>query len=117
MEGVGMVMEDIFYLDESPIFKEKYIIRLQHLELLPFQHGTMGSYGVLICRLLNLCYSDYLRYARDRLGAELVGKNARYITVYFDNTPEVKMFVKLLNKRLKFLLQEQSLQETALAKL
>ena len=48
-----------------------------------------------------------MRYCRDRLGAELVGKNSRYIVPYFDSTNEVKMFVKLLNKRMDYVLNER----------
>ena len=57
-------------------------------------------------RLLNLSYADYLRYARDRLGAELIGKKSKYVTVYFDRTKEVEMFVKLLNTRMEFIMNE-----------
>ena len=74
-------MNNYFYLDDSPIYKNKYLIRLNH---------------DLFC----------LRYMRDKLGAELIGKNCRYITPYFDNTPEVKLFVELLNKRMKLIMLE-----------
>ena len=98
-------MNNYFYLDDSSIYKNKYLIRLNH-DLFLFPRGTSGSYGVFIARVLNLSYTDCLRYMRDKLGAELIGKNCRYITPYFDNTPEVKLFVELLNKRMKLIMLE-----------
>lgn len=77
-----------------------------NLEKFLFPNGTEGSYGVFPARLLNLSYADYLRYARDRLGAELVGKGKKYIIPYFDNNETTKMFIKLLNKRMEFIMNE-----------
>ena len=94
-----------FYLDDSPIYKGKYLIRLNHNNFL-FPHGTSGSYNVFIARVLNLSYAQSLRYCRDRLGAELIGKNTRYVVPYFEKTNEVKMFVKLLNSRMKLIMNE-----------
>ena len=99
-------MGKYFFLDDTPMYKNKYIIRIDPTEM-PFKTGMRGSFDVLIARILNLPYNDYLRYCRDRLGAELVGKNSRYITVYLDDTDVTRMFVKLLNKRMDYLLNEQ----------
>lgn len=96
-------MKKFFYLDETPLYKGKYIIYLNH-DLFLFPHGTNGSYGVFASRVLGLSYTDYLRYCRDRLGAELIGKNRHYIVVYFDYTPEAKALVKLLNKRMEYIM-------------
>ena len=98
-------MEKYFYLDESPIYKNKYIIRLNHDKFL-FPTGTSGSYNVFIARVLNLSYADYLRYSRDRLGAELVGKQSRYVMAYYDKTQTTEAFVKLLNKRMEYIMHE-----------
>jgi len=106
MEGVIFIMKEYFYLDESPVFKEKYVIRLNH-ELFPFPHGTRGSFNVIIARLLNLSYAQHLRYCRDRLGAELIGKNTRYVVPYFDRNELSRGFVKLLNKRMEYLMNER----------
>lgn len=97
-------MEKFFYLEQSP-YTNKYMIRLNHNKFL-FPHGTAGSYNVFLARLVNLHYADYLRYCRDRLGAELIGKNARYVVPYFENTNEAKMFVKLLNARMEYVMNE-----------
>ena len=100
-------MEKYFYLEESPIYKNKYIIRLNHDKLL-FPTGTSGSYNVFIARVLNLSYADYLRYSRDRLGAELIGKQSRYVMAYYDKNQTTEAFIKLLNKRMEYIMNEHS---------
>lgn len=100
-------MKKYFYLDESPIYKNKYIIRLNHDKFL-FPTGTSGSYNVFIARVLNLSYADYLRYSRDRLGAELIGKQSRYVVAYYDKNQATEAFVKLLNKRMEYIMHEHS---------
>lgn len=101
-------MERCFYLDESPIYQNKFIIRLD-LDKFLFPHGTEGSYNVFPARVLNLSYADYLRYCRDRLGAELVGRNNKYVVAYFDRNKESEALIKLLNKRMEYILLEQEL--------
>ena len=100
-------MEKYFYLEESPIYKNKYIIRLNHDKLL-FPTGTSGSYNVFIARVLNLSYADYLRYSRDRLGAELIGKQSRYVMAYYDKNQTTEAFIKLLNKRMEYIMNEHN---------
>lgn len=93
-----------FYLDGSPTYKDKFMIRLNHDKFL-FSPGFSGSFNIFPARLLGLNYIDYLRYCRDVLGADLIGKN-RFVVPYFDQTKEVKMFVKLLNTRMKYIMDE-----------
>ena len=100
-------MEKYFYLEESPIYKNKYIIRLNHDKFL-FPTGTSGSYNVFIARVLNLSYADYLRYSRDRLGAELIGKQSRYVMAYYDRNQTTEAFIKLLNKRMEYIMNEHN---------
>lgn len=100
------MINNFFYLEKCTTFKQKYLIRLNY-EGLPFPNGLNGSANVFVAHVLGLQYADYLRYCRDRLGAEIIGKNLRYPTPYFDNTKEVKMLVKLLNKRMEFALNER----------
>ena len=99
-------MERYFYLEHSLIYQNKYVIHFDTY-LFPYPMEKPDSYDVLISRLLNLSYADYLRYARDRLGAQLIGKNSRNITVLFDGSLEVKAFVKLINKRLEYVINER----------
>lgn len=94
-----------FSLDESPIYTNKYILRVD-MDKLPFPNGTSGAPAILPARLLNLSYSDYLRYTRDRLGAELIGKGKKYIGIYFDRTPVTAQFIKLLNSRVALILNK-----------
>lgn len=100
-------MKKYFYLDESPFYKNKYTIRMNH-ELFLFPHGTSGSYNVFIARVLNLSYADFLRYSRDRLGAELIGKNTRYVIPYYENNASTSAFIKLLNLRMEYIMNEHN---------
>ena len=99
-------MEKYFYLHSHPAYQDKYSIYFNFPEKY-FPKGTSGSYDVFIARLLGLSYPDYLRWARDRLGAELIGKNKKYVTVLFDNNETVQTLVKILNLRLEFIINER----------
>lgn len=99
-------MKKYFFFDESPLYKSKYVIRINPSKVL-FPNGTRGSYAVLPSRLLNLSYANYLRYARDRLGAELIGKNRRYVIAYYEKNQTTEAFLKLLNKRMEFIMNER----------
>ena len=98
-------MSKYFYLQNNPVYQDKYSIYFDCPSEY-FPNGTNGSYDVFIARLLNLSYSDYLRWARDVLGAELIGKNKRYITILFTLNETTKIFVDLLNKRLEYIINE-----------
>lgn len=77
--GVNLMGNEdrFFYLDESPYYTSKYVIRMNHSKF-PFPHGADGSYNLIAARLLGLSYASYLRFARDVLGAEIVGKRHRF---------------------------------------
>ena len=99
-------MKRYFYLQHSPVYQDKYVIYF-HYPVKYFPNGTEGSYDVFIARLMGLSYADYLRWARDRLDAELVGKGSRYVTVLFNGSlPAVSAFVNLLNKRMEYTINE-----------
>lgn len=99
-------MSKYFYLQNNPIYQDKYEIYFDYPSKY-FPKGTDGSYDIFIARLLSLSYPDYLRWARDRLGAELIGKNKRYIKVLFNgNNPTVQIFIKVLNKRMEYIINE-----------
>lgn len=99
-------MAKYFNLDTSPVYTNKYIIRM-NVDNDLFPKGTTGSYNVFVARLLNLSYAEYLRYARDRLGAELVGKKAKYVVPYFDRNEVTLEFIKLLNSRMEYIINER----------
>ena len=99
-------MGKYFYLQNHPVYQDKYVIYFD-CPTKYFPNGTSGSYDVFIARLLNLSYPDYLRWARDRLGAELIGKEKRYVTVLFNgNNSTVQVLIKVLNKRMEYIINE-----------
>lgn len=100
-------MKKYFYLQSSSVYQDKYMIYFDYPSDY-FPNGTNGSYDVFIARLLNLTYPDYLRFARDRLGAELIGKNKCYITVLFNNNQTSQLFINILNKRLEYIINEHN---------
>lgn len=93
-------MKKYFYLDESPMYKEKFLLRLNY-DLIKFPNGTKGSYAVFISRILGLSYPDYLRFARDVLGAEIIGKGKKYPICFFNRSNELDQFVKMINKQME----------------
>lgn len=98
-----------FFLEKSPVYKDKYLIRPNLEILLPLIKNT-DSHNVLMARLLSLSYAQFLRYSRDRLGADLIGRYVRHIIPYFNKTPEVKMLVKVLNLRMSLVVSEREQQ-------
>lgn len=96
---------EYFFLDESPLYKGRCVIRLNH-DKFCFPNGTLGSYNVFVARVANLSWTDYLRYARDRLGAELVGKGKRYVVPYYEDNKTTRAFVHLLNRRMDYIMKE-----------
>ena len=53
---------------------------------------------------MGFTYANYLRYCRDVIGGEIVGKNEKYPIVYFKKNKALIDFVELLNKRTKEIL-------------
>lgn len=98
-------MDKFFYLEKTSGFRGKYVIR-PNLEKFLLPNGLKGNTAVLPARVLNLSYAQYLRYCRDRLGAELVGRFAHSIIPLFEYTNEVALLLKLLNKRMEFVMNE-----------
>lgn len=90
-----MRKEQYFFLEESACQKGKYLIRID-FELMPDMRSS-GSYAILPARLLNLSYAQYLRFCRDAVGAEIIGKNTSYPLVYFKKNLAAESLVNLLN--------------------
>lgn len=99
-------MKKYFYLEESPYNPGYYVISLEHSNF-PFSGGIRGSYNIIIARILNLSYANFLRYSRDVLGARISGKETYYIVPYFKRTKEVDQLIKLLNSRMEMLIHER----------
>ena len=87
-----------FYAEESPYQPGKYTVRL-NFDALP-NMTTTGSYNLLPARLLGLSYADYLRFCRDELGAEIIGKKSMYPVAYFPNKTSAEGLIQNLNTRM-----------------
>ena len=101
-----MTKVEYFVLEESPYRPGKYTIRLD-FDKFPSQLNTSGSFNLLPARLLNLSYAQYLRFCRDIVGGEIVGKNTVYPVAYFNKTMTTNAFVRLLNSRMNLVVWER----------
>lgn len=96
MEG-DCDMNKYFYIDESPYFPGKFVIRIKHEQF--FLNGFKGSCNCIPAKLMMLSYANYLRMCRDIYGAELYGKNTKYPIALFKDKKQVEALVKELNTR------------------
>lgn len=101
-----MTKVEYFTLEESPYRPGKYTIRI-NFDKFPSQLSTTGSFNLLPARLLNLSYAQYLRFCRDIVGGEIVGKKSAYPIAYFDKTMTTNAFVRLLNSRMNLVIWER----------
>ena len=100
-----MIKVEYFTLEESPYKPGKYTLRI-NFDKLP-EMCTTGSFNLLPARLLNLTYAQYLRFCRDIVGGEIVGKNSMYPVAYFSKTITTNAFVRLLNSRMNLVIWER----------
>ena len=94
-----------FYLEESPYQPGYYTIRFneEKINIGP----TSSSRNVLMARILNLSWANFLRYCRDNYNARLIGKNSIYVVPYFPlNQNGGKELCKELNKRMTQIFKE-----------
>lgn len=96
--------ERYFTYDESPLHPNRFMIS-PIIENLPIQRID-GSLNLLPARLLKLTYASYLRFCRDVLGAEIIGKNSYYPVPYFKKNKEFIQFIEFLNARAKLVIYE-----------
>ena len=99
----------IFSLDSSPVNEGTYVIRINHNDF--FIKGTTGSCNVIMARLFNVSFPDFLRLCRDEFGAELVGKNTLYPVPYFKQKALAQLLCDNLNARANTVLWERENQE------
>ena len=91
-----------FKLEEAASRPQWFIIAPVHENLKKFFKTPFeGSYQVLEARLLGLNFAKYLRFLRDIIGADIVGKGSLYPLCYLKKTEEAQMLVRLLNKRME----------------
>ena len=89
------------YLDKSPV-DNRYLLNF-NIEKLPIP-DLLGSMNVLGARILNISFADYCRLCRDELDADIIGKYSLYPIIGFKKNNATLNFLKLLDKRIEFLL-------------
>ena len=90
-------MKKFFYVDTSPYYPEKYVLRLVHENF--GLHGFRGSCNCIPAKLMMLSYANYLRLCRDVYGAEIYGKNTKYPIALFSDKKRAEELTKELNRR------------------
>lgn len=100
-----MIKKECFTIEESATNPGKWMITPVH-ENFCLKH-TEGSFNIICARLMNLSYAQYLRFCRDMVGGEIVGKGHKYPVVYFSRGERLQAFVRLLNTRANLVLWEK----------
>lgn len=95
-----------FTLEPSPYHKSKYTIAIDFDKLPPMK--TEGSYNLLFSSLMGLEYAQYLRFCRDILGAEIIGKGKKYPVAYFSKNRPTVAFIYNLNVRMELVMWERN---------
>ena len=101
-----MTKKEYFYLEESPYHPGKYTLRI-NFDVFPSPMTADGSFNILPARLLGLSFAQYLRFCRDIVGGEVIGKKQMYPTPYFSKTVTTNAFVRLLNSRMNLVIWER----------
>ena len=92
-------MKQYFHYEDTPYKPGYYIVKINH-DTMPIT-GTLGSCNVLMARIFNLSYAEFLRMCRDKFNATIIGKGTIYGMPYFkpENLDDLKELVRLLNQR------------------
>lgn len=101
-------MEKYFELDSLPEDNKKYLVKLTKPYFTFDEETKCGNFHIIGARLMHLDYATYLRFCRDSLGATIRGKNCRCPYPVFVKNTETLMFVKLLNKRMAYVMSERN---------
>ena len=96
-----------YHLEESVSNPGKYLIHLNFDEPTLPRMFTAGSYNVLMARLLNMPYSEFLRFCRDCYGADIQGRKCMYPLPVFENNAKTMELVKMLNERMTIVVEER----------
>ena len=83
----------------------KFLLKCNPEAIPAFEGRIHGAPTVLAARLLGLSFPQYLRYCRDVIGAEVIGRNKLYPIIYFEKNPAAMQLVKLLNSRMELLMK------------
>ena len=98
-------MKKYFCLEESSNQPGKFLIKIDFDQLSSMI--TTGSYNLLPARLLCISYAEYLRFCRDKLGAEIIGKKTMYPIAYFSDKKKVVVLIQNLNTRMAIIEKEK----------
>ena len=102
-----MRVRQYYHLEESVSNPGKYLIHLNFDEPTLPRMFTAGSYNLLMARLLNMPYPDFLRFCRDCYGADIQGRKCMYPLPVFENNAKTMELVKMLNERLTIVVEER----------
>ena len=107
MGGIECLMKKIkcFEFIESQYFTNKFLISPIHSNF--YLTSTRGSYQIIAARVMGMSYATYLRFCRDVVGAEIIGKNEKYPIPVFEKTKEAYKFLELLNARANLILLDR----------
>ena len=83
----------------------KFLLKCNPEAIPAFDGRIYGAPTVLAARLLGLSFPQYLRYCRDVIGAEVIGRKKLYPVIYFEKNPAAMQLVKLLNSRMEILMK------------
>lgn len=87
-----------FYIDELP-WHQGYCIITNNFDVIPMPK-LHTSYQYLEASLVGMNYEEFLDFCEKKLGARVHRKNgARYASVHFPITNDVKRFVDVLNEK------------------
>ena len=98
-------MKKYFYLEESANQPGKFLVKIDFDQLPPMT--TTGSYNLLPAHLLGISYAEYLRFCRDELGAEIIGKKNMYPVAYFPDKKWAVSLIQNLNTRMAIIEKEK----------
>ena len=100
-------MTNYFVLEDSPYYSNHMTIKINEKKL---DVGyTIGSRQVLMARLMNLPWAQFLRLCRDMYDAELVGKKSIYVVPYFPTGSDGgRRLCAELNKRMALVLANKT---------
>lgn len=106
MGGNPVKREEVFYVNESPYMPNHYTIGIHHDKF--NLTSTVGSYNVIMARILGISYANFLRMCRDSFEAIIIGKNTYYPVAYFKSKTACKSICDLLNSYATIILWDRA---------
>lgn len=94
-----------FEFTDTPSYPNKFLLVPIHSNF--HLESAKGSFHIICARVMNMSYATYLRFCRDIIGAEIIGKNQKYPIPIFVKTKEAYQFLDLLNARANLILLDR----------